>query len=83
MSYEGIGFSVTELSHRSDEYAKINRDAQDDFRELLLSIFFSDFNNTQFPPSYPFSTVSSFQGSGSKMCFIFVYFGILNDNIGQ
>ncbi|CAG9762796.1 unnamed protein product [Ceutorhynchus assimilis] len=35
LSYQNIGFSVTELSHRSEAYAKINQEAQDDLRELL------------------------------------------------
>ncbi|KAL1505542.1 hypothetical protein ABEB36_005085 [Hypothenemus hampei] len=35
LAYEGIEFSVTELSHRSDTYAKINETAQNDLRELL------------------------------------------------
>ncbi|XP_030747260.1 probable phosphoserine aminotransferase [Sitophilus oryzae] len=35
LNFDHIGFSITELSHRSQEYAKINQEAQDDLRELL------------------------------------------------
>ncbi|KAB0798899.1 hypothetical protein PPYR_04117 [Photinus pyralis] len=35
LSYEGSGMSIMEMSHRSKEYGKINRDAQTAVRELL------------------------------------------------
>lgn len=35
LSYNNIGFSITELSHRSNEYANINQDAQNNLRDLL------------------------------------------------
>lgn len=35
LSYQHLEFSVTELSHRSEAYAIINQEAQNNLRELL------------------------------------------------
>ncbi|KAF7271008.1 phosphoserine aminotransferase-like [Rhynchophorus ferrugineus] len=35
VNYRDIGFSITELSHRSEEYTELNQQAQDDLRTLL------------------------------------------------
>lgn len=35
LSYDGIGISVMEMSHRSPEYEKLNNSVQQDLRELL------------------------------------------------
>lgn len=35
LSYQDLEFSVTELSHRSEAYARINQEAQNDLKELL------------------------------------------------